>query len=107
MNTFGKIIETILPLVAVILVVSQVVVSNQLVALGGELGKLDVEIRKEIDVKESLSIEVASASSLLMLRERAKDLGFMDPTSKQIITISREIPVALGFGSGIPLRPVE
>ncbi len=90
-----KILEMIIPVVAIVLVVTQVIVSNELATLGKRLGELEDGVRIEADVKESLEIQVASASSLLTLRDRALTLGFVEPSPKQILNLSLEVPVAL------------
>ncbi len=107
MKNIIRIIGFLLPVAAITLVVLQVVVSNELATLGKRLGKLDQQVRIEADMREALSTEVASASSLLVIRERAQAQGFVDPTAKQIISLSLEVPVALNR-SDVPARlPLE
>lgn len=107
MKNVARVIGIVLPLTALMLMIIQVVLSNQLATLGKRLGQLDKEVRLETDVYEALSTEVASASSLLVLRERAQLLGFVEPTAKQIMSLTLEVPVALG-GPQTPLRvPLE
>ncbi len=107
MKHIVRIIGFLLPVAAIILVVLQVVVSNELAALGKRLGKLDQEVRLEADMHEALSTEVASASSLLVIRERAQAQGFVDPTSKQVISLSLEVPVALNRADVPVALPLE
>jgi len=108
MKHLMRLLEVLLPITAVILIVFQIVVSNELAALGKQLGRLDAQAREAMDTKEALSIQVASASSLLTLRERAETLGFIEPTAKQIVNLSRETPVAaLDVGKNSSLHPVE
>ncbi len=95
MKQFIKMLYVVMPLVAIILVVTQVVVSNELASLGKKLGKLDSEISFAQDVHEDLSTQVASASSLFALRDRAQAMGFSEPTQSQIVALSPETPVAL------------
>lgn len=95
MKKIARIIGIVLPITAIILVVLQVVISNELATLGKRLGQLDAQVSRETDVNEALSTEVASASSLLMIRERAELLGFVEPTAKQIMSLTLEVPVAL------------
>lgn len=107
MKNAVRIIGIALPLTAIMLMILQVVLSNELASLGKRLGQLDKEVRLETDIHEALSTEVASASSLLVLRERAQMLGFAEPTAKQIMSLTLEVPVALG-GPQAPLRvPLE
>ena len=83
----------------------QVVISNELATLGKRLGQLDTQVSYEADLNEALSTEVASASSLLVLRERAQKLGFVEPTATQIMSLTLEVPVALNRSDS--LRPVS
>lgn len=99
-------LEILLPITAVILLVFQVIVSNELATLGKKLGQLDVDVRIVSDTRESLAIEVASASSLMALREKAMAVGFMEPTTKQIMNLSLQVPVALDI-SHTTVLPVE
>lgn len=84
-----------MPIMTIVLIVVQVVVSNELASLGKKLGKLDTEISFAQDVYADLSTQVASASSLATTRERALSMGFREPTQAQIIALSPEVPVAL------------
>lgn len=83
-----------IPLLAVILVVLQVIVSNQLATLGKRLGELESDIIVEKDRKMALETEVASRSALLAIREKAELMGFVEPTTKQILNLVPEVPVA-------------
>lgn len=107
MKYLVRVAEILLPITAVVLLVFQVIISNELATLGKKLGQLDVDVRLVSDVRESLSIEVASASSLMALRERALSQGFVEPTSKQIMNLSLQVPVALDTSRGTALSPVE
>lgn len=100
-----RIIEFVLPIISIVLIVSQVIVSNELATLGKRLGQLESDVRIESDMKEDLEIRVASASSLLTLRDRAIAIGFVEPTSKQILNLLREVPVALETVQNSVLRP--
>ena len=102
-----KTLEILLPITAVILLVFQVIISNELATLGKKLGQLDTDVRLVADIRENLSIEVASASSLLALRQKAMTEGFIEPTSKQIMNLSLQVPVALDITHISTLQPVE
>lgn len=91
-----RIISLLVPVAAIVLIVFQVVFSNELAMLGKKMGQLDMAVVKEQDVHETLETQVASASSLMALRERALTLGFHEPTQSQIIAISPKEPVAFG-----------
>lgn len=109
MKNILRIAEIILPITAVVLLIVQVVVSNELATLGKQMGQLDAQVRLESDIHESLAIEVASASSLLTLRARASAFGFIEPTTKQIMNLSLQVPVAALDTNHTPLSlsPVE
>jgi hypothetical protein len=96
MKLLIKLAIGMLPVLAVLLVVTQVVVSNKLATQGKRLAQLDREIRIERDMLYALETEVASASSLLALRERAELMGFTEPSTKQILNLTAEVPVAFG-----------
>lgn len=102
-----RIAEILLPITAVVLLIFQVIISNELATLGKQMGQLDTAVRLESDVKESLAIQVASASSLLTLRERATVAGFIEPTNKQIMNLTLQVPVAALDTNHTPLSPVE
>lgn len=95
MNRIFRLIEVIFPITAVFLLVMQVVLSNQLTTHGKKVGELEKEVLFASDQKEMLEIEIASASSLLTIRDRAEELGFFEPTQKQILTLTPEVPVAI------------
>lgn len=84
----------ILPILALFMLVCQVVVSNELATLGKTLGKIDYQISQENDVHEVLAAEVASASALMTVREKATAMGFVEPTAKQIVHLAVPVPVA-------------
>ena len=84
-----------MPVITIVLIVVQVIVSNELASLGKKLGKLDTEVAFAQDVHADLATQVASASSLYALRERAIQMGFHEPTQAQIIALTPQEPVAL------------
>ena len=94
MNTVIKTLRVILPVCAVILLVLQVIFSTELATLGKRMGQLDAAVSRERDVREALETQVASASSLLSLRDKALELGFHEPTANQITSLAPEVPVA-------------
>lgn len=96
-----------MPIVAVVLVIMQVVFSNELATLGKQLGKLDSEVTLEKDMHEALATEVASVSSLVSLRVRASELGFKAPTRDQIIALTPEVPVAFGVAHNTAYPPLQ
>lgn len=107
MKRLLRIAEILLPITALVLLIVQVIISNELATLGKKMATLDREVRIETEAKESLTIAVASASSLLQLRERALAEGFVEPTTKQILNLSLQVPVALDIGHTAPITPLQ
>ena len=79
-------------LTVLLLLVVQVLVSNRLSTTGERITKIDEEIEKIEEENDSLEKEIASSSSLLILRERASLLGFQ----KTALTFNlfEKLPVA-------------
>jgi len=96
MNHIKKSIPFILPVAALALIVLQVVVSNDLATLNAHLGSLDSEMARARSRHETLETAVASASSLMTMREQALAAGFREPTSRQVVVLQPEVPVAFG-----------
>ncbi|MBU1326642.1 hypothetical protein KKB64_05480 [Patescibacteria group bacterium] len=95
MKRILNIILGILPLCALILIGVEVFISNELAGTGGELANIESRISQEAGEREVLYTEVASASSLLVIRQKAETLGFADPGKNQIISLAPDqLPVA-------------
>lgn len=88
-----------LPIIAIALLVVQVIISNELATLSGRMGELDMRVSDAGDIHAFLETEVASASSLMAIRDRAVALGFHEPMPKQIVALSPEVPVAFGVAT--------
>jgi len=99
-----KITGILLPILAVALLICQVIVSNELATLGKKLGRIDYEIGIESDIHEALAAEAASASALMTVRERATAMGFIEPSTKQILHLPQSIPVAFDPNAPVGLR---
>ena len=85
-----------IPGLVILLIVIEILWSNTLVVPGKQVSSVDLEIIALRQENELLATQVASASSLLTIAARAKDMGFVDPTSKQFVMIGNEtLPVAL------------
>lgn len=88
----------IAPLFAMLAIAVEIIVTTQLAGSGKEVRTLDVAIERVRQENEALSLAVASASSLLTIHARAAEMGFVEPTSKQTITMdSNSLPVAFGL----------
>ena len=84
-----------MPVFAVCLVVSQIILSNQLVGSGKAVRNIDLTIDAIRSENESLDHHVASASSLITISERATQLGFVEPEKTQYVTLDvSTLPVA-------------
>lgn len=94
MNIIFKSLRVMIPIITVLLLIIQVIVSNELATLGKRMGQLDAAVIREQDVHEALETQVASASSLLSLREKAIVLGFHEPLPNQITALLPQVPVA-------------
>ena len=68
-----------------------------LIELGHNAKSIVRDYDRSISDKEVLALAVASASSLLTIHARAAEMGFVEPTAKQTITMDSEsLPVAFG-----------
>jgi cell division protein FtsL len=85
----------LLPILAVTLAIIQIVLTNQLAGSGKKVRSVDItvdQIRQENDMLEQ---KVASASSLLTISAKATEMGFVEPSKSQYLTIVPEqLPVA-------------
>lgn len=96
MNQLPKKIIAIAPLVASVLIVIEIILTNQLVGGGGKVRAIDVTIDDLRQENALLEQKVASESSLLAVSVRATELGFVKAEKSQFLTISpSELPVAL------------
>ena len=84
-----------IPGIVVVLVVVEILWSNTLVVSGKQVSSVDLEIISLRAANQQLAQQVASASSLMTIAVKAKDMGFVAPTSKQFVMIGNEtLPVA-------------
>lgn len=85
-----------MPVAIVVLVIGRIVVANTLASSGEKLQQTDVKISSLVEENELLVQQVASLSSLVTIEVRAKELGLVEPTKKQTITIAQDqFPFAL------------
>lgn len=66
-----------IPVLIVVLIVAEIAVANQLACFGIKVRSTDVAIATLQEENQRLLQEVASASSLLTLTGKAKELGFI------------------------------
>jgi len=85
-----------MPLVIVILLVVKIVATNTLASFGERVRTVDAKISRIAEENELLSQQVASASALVAIAARAGELGFIEPTKSQMMTMEiDQFPVAL------------
>ncbi|OGG11279.1 hypothetical protein A2Z00_02220 [Candidatus Gottesmanbacteria bacterium RBG_13_45_10] len=85
-----------IPFIVAMLIVIEIVMTNQLVGSGREVSQIDSTIEALTQENEILHQEVASASSLLTITEKATVMGFVDQSKARYLTVgSEQLPVAL------------
>jgi hypothetical protein len=95
MKKMSVIFVRLLPIVAVMLAVIEIVLTNQLAGSGKAVRSVDLTVDALRQENELLTQRVASASSLITIYARAKESGFIEPAKSQYITIVPEqLPVA-------------
>lgn len=86
----------LLPVIAVFIVVAKILLTNQFVPSGKQVRALDIAIDTVRAQNEILEQQVASASSLVAVSQKASEIGFVEPTKSQLLTVSGDhLPVAL------------
>lgn len=83
------------PCIAFVLVVGQIIVTNELAGVRKDIHWLDLEIAALTDEHDLLSQYVASASSLLSISQKAATAGFVAPKKANIIALDDSIDVAV------------
>lgn len=85
-----------LPLCAGVLTVIEIIIINQYAGTGHTIYAIDDTINSLTYENTVLEQRIASASSLMTIASKAKDMGFTEPTKSQYLTITLEQqPVAL------------
>ena len=77
-----------IPFAILMLILAEFFVTNHLAGLGGNVGTIDQKIVQLREENELLRQEVASASALVAVSQRAAELGFVEP--KSVLTIGPE-----------------
>jgi len=94
MKKILTITSSILPVVAVVFIISQVLFTNELAGITKELHALDATIATLTNENTTLERQVASESSTLAISTKAKEGGFIE--AKKIMTLSdKDFQVAL------------
>lgn len=84
----------ILPLLAVFLIIAQVFATNQLAGLGETVTGIDMRIESLREENALLDQQVASASSLIMIEQKAKEYGFAQAKPSSYIHLEEDLPIA-------------
>ncbi len=94
-----RILLSLLPFVAIFLVIIAIMLTNHLATSGAEIRDIDAAIEHVEHQNDLLRQEVASASSLRSISQRASQMGFVEAldASKFVIIRSHELPVALSY----------
>ncbi len=96
MNRFSSILRVCIPILAFIFILMELIVANQLTLLARDVGNLEKSIANIEDENDMLSQEVASASALTTISQKAQLLGFRKSLASDYMTIGIE-SVALGM----------
>lgn len=92
-----KFLYIVVPCTAFVLVVGQIVVINELAGVGTDIRTLDTEIATLTDEHDLVSQEVASASSLTSISQKAQAAGFVAPKKANIIALDDSSDVAVNL----------
>ncbi len=85
----------ILPVVTIVLIVIEIFATNELVGVGRTIRDVDTAIDVTQEENDNLSHQVASASALWVIEEKANAMGYKKPS--QYVSIGGET-VALNPG---------
>ncbi|OGG31609.1 hypothetical protein A3A63_00055 [Candidatus Gottesmanbacteria bacterium RIFCSPLOWO2_01_FULL_46_9] len=95
MKRIRNVFVRVLPVLAVSLAVIEIILANQLAGSGKAVRSVDLTVDVLRQENELLTQRVASASSLITIFSRAKEIGFIEPAKSQYLTIVPEqLPVA-------------
>lgn len=95
-RTLYQVIERILPIIAGSLIILEIVCMNQSVGSGKEIRGIDIAIDTYHMANQFLEQQVASASALMTVEAKAKEIGFIEPKKNQVMTVTLDQqPVAL------------
>ncbi len=96
MKRIIRILLSYLPIVAGVLLFTELVLTNELAGLGERLQESMQATQEAKVTHETLIAQVATVTSLAALESRAQALGFHEPTKGQILSLgTSELPVAL------------
>lgn len=90
-----KFLYIVVPCTAFVLVVGQIVVTNELAGVGNDIRTLDTQIATLTDEHDLVSAQVASASSLTSISQKAALSGFVAPKKANVIALDDSSDVAI------------
>lgn len=93
MKYIGITASILLPILALVLGICQIIFTNELAGVGSSLASYDEKIETLQIENAIMSQKAASLSSLLVIEERAKALGFAE-TKKYVTMGESQFPVA-------------
>lgn len=95
-DKLSTVLLRILPPLAGILAITEIIFINQFVGSGQKILAVDTSIDSMTFENSLLEQQIASASSLVTIEVKSKAMGFTEPTTSQYLTIApEELPVAL------------
>lgn len=80
--------------IAGILTLVEVIVINQLAGSGHSVSAIDTQIEKLQEENAIIEQQVASASSLLLIEQKAKEYGFTEAKPSSFIHLDSDLPIA-------------
>jgi len=90
-----KFVYIVVPVVAFILIISQIILSNELAGARGVIRTFDSNIATLTEEHDILSQQVASASALTTISQKALLVGFIAPTKTNVVSIDGSYSVAV------------
>ena len=81
MKSIYHLIVRVLPIIAVVLVILQILASNELASMGKSTYAIDQQVDQLREENARLTQQIAASSSLLVIEERAVTLGFVKNTA--------------------------
>lgn len=82
------------PILALVIILSEIIVTNELAVYGDKLNELDAQIEVVTDDSLRLQQKIASASSIIVISSKAEEMGLVKANDFISVT-SDEFPFAL------------
>jgi len=91
MNKIIKILQYILPISLFLLVVTQLIIANQMAGSSNEIGNIESQIDKITNENQILSQQLAQAKSLTMIQDKAKEFGLTSIPSTITVIVDEAV----------------